>query len=63
MRMPRPRWRTAWSDCTNFAIWALDASTGAVLWSYHIFQGEESSPVIANGTLYVGSNDNNLPNH
>ncbi len=55
-------------DATDFGIWALDASTGVILWSYHIFRGEESSPIMANGVLYLSSDDSNLyafhlPNH
>ncbi|HEX6798013.1 MAG TPA: PQQ-binding-like beta-propeller repeat protein [Ktedonobacterales bacterium] len=44
----------------NF-VYALDAGTGARLWSFPT-NGPitYSSPVIANGVLYVGSNDNNL---
>jgi outer membrane protein assembly factor BamB len=36
---------------------ALDAKTGKVLWSYEP-QGEvDCSPVVVNGTLYIGAND------
>ena len=41
-------------------VYALNASTGALLWKYttgyHVF----SSPAVANGVVYVGSADNNL---
>ena len=37
-------------------VYALKASTGALLWSYAIVnQGVYSSPVVANGVVYVGS--------
>lgn len=42
-------------------VYALDARTGAKLWSFPT-NGEisYSSPVIANGVLYIGSNDKSL---
>jgi outer membrane protein assembly factor BamB len=37
-------------------VYALNASTGAKLWSY-LAGGGDSSPAVANGVLYVGSRD------
>jgi outer membrane protein assembly factor BamB len=36
-------------------VYALDASTGAKLWSYTTGFFVESSPAVANGVVYVGS--------
>jgi outer membrane protein assembly factor BamB len=41
-------------------VYALDASTGAKLWSYTTGNAIGSSPTVANGVVYVGSGDNNL---
>jgi outer membrane protein assembly factor BamB len=41
-------------------FYALDASTGAILWKYTTGSWINSSPVVANGTVYVGSADGNL---
>lgn len=45
-------------------VYALNAATGATLWSYSIADGLDasltSSPAVANGTVYVGSTDTNL---
>jgi outer membrane protein assembly factor BamB len=38
-------------------VYALNASTGALLWSYTTGDGVYSSPTVAKGMLYVGSND------
>jgi len=35
-------------------VYALDASTGALLWNYFANQGS-SSPAVANGVVYVGT--------
>ena len=40
-------------------VYALNASTGAKLWSYHA-GGIDSSPAVANGVVYVGSADGSL---
>ena len=47
------------SDDNN--VYALNASTGAKLWSYNTggFIGD-SSPALANGVVYVGSADDNV---
>ena len=43
------------------ATYALDASTGDLLWSYTAAGNYvSSSPAVANGVVYVGSNDGNV---
>ena len=41
-------------------LFAYDALTGDVLWSYSIGSAIESSPVIVNGMLFVGADDGHL---
>ena len=41
-------------------VYALNASTGAKLWSYATGDGVDSSPAVANGVVYVGSDDGNV---
>src|SRR5579872_512984 len=41
-------------------VMALNARTGAELWSYPTNGIIESSPAVANGVVYVGSEDNNV---
>jgi outer membrane protein assembly factor BamB len=41
-------------------VYALNASTGAKLWSFATGGEVESSPAIANGVVYVGSDDGNV---
>jgi outer membrane protein assembly factor BamB len=41
-------------------VYALNANTGARLWSFATGREVESSPAIANGVVYVGSDDGNL---
>jgi outer membrane protein assembly factor BamB len=41
-------------------VYALDASTGALVWKYPTGDVMLGSPTVANGVLYVGSNDNNV---
>jgi outer membrane protein assembly factor BamB len=43
----------------DYNVYALDAHTGAKLWSNTI-GNVESSPAVVNGVVYVGSDDNNL---
>ena len=38
-------------------VYALNATTGAPVWSYATKNLVQSSPAVANGVLYVGSND------
>jgi eukaryotic-like serine/threonine-protein kinase len=41
-------------------VYALNASTGAKLWSYTTGNAiSNSSPAVANGVVYIGSEDNN----
>ena len=42
----------------NGTMYALNASTGALLWSYTA--GTGSTPAVANGVVYVGSVDDNV---
>ena len=41
-------------------VYALNASTGAELWSYTTGAALDSSPAVANGVVYVGSLDYNV---
>ena len=41
-------------------VYALNASTGALLWSYTTGSAVESSPAVANGVVYVGSYDDKV---
>ena len=41
-------------------MYALNASTGAKLWSYTTGSNVYSSPAVANGVVYVGSYDGNV---
>ena len=38
-------------------VYALDAKTGAKLWSYDAQYGVESSPAVTNGVLYIGASN------
>ena len=42
---------------TDDRVWALDAATGAKLWSYKTGAFVESSPTVVDGALYVGSDN------
>jgi outer membrane protein assembly factor BamB len=44
----------------NNYVYALDAFTGDLVWSYKTGGAVESSPAISDGLLFVGSNDGNL---
>ena len=46
------------SDDDN--VYALNASTGALLWQYTTGNSVSSSPAVADGVVYVGSNDDNM---
>ncbi len=41
-------------------VYALNTSTGALLWSYANSGAVQSSPAVANGVVYIGSDDNNV---
>ncbi len=38
--------------------YALNASTGGLVWSYFTGSGSSSSPAVANGAVYIGGNNN-----
>ena len=44
----------------DFNVYALNAHTGAKLWSYATGDTVDSSPAVANGVVYVGSQDSNV---
>jgi len=44
----------------NGYVYALDAFTGDIVWSYKTEGAVQSSPAISDGLLFVGSNDGNL---
>jgi outer membrane protein assembly factor BamB len=44
----------------NGKVYALKAATGAKLWSYSTRLVVDSSPAVANGVVYIGSEDDNL---
>ncbi len=47
-------------DFAPAAVYALNASTGATLWSYTTGGQVWGSPAVANGVVYVGSFDSNV---
>jgi outer membrane protein assembly factor BamB len=47
-------------DFSPAAVYALNASTGATLWSYTTGGLVFGSPAVANGVVYVGSVDSNV---
>ena len=46
--------------CYDHNIYALDATTGAKLWSFTTGNSVHSSPAVVNGVVYVGSDDCNI---
>jgi len=50
----------AYSGSDDGSVYALNASTGAKLWSFATGNAVDSSPAVANGIVYVGSADNNV---
>ncbi|MGB7900916.1 MAG: PQQ-binding-like beta-propeller repeat protein [Halobacteriota archaeon] len=40
----------------NGTVYAINATTGTQLWNYTTLGGEDTSPAVANGVVYVGSN-------
>jgi len=44
----------------DYNVYALNAKTGAKLWSYATGGSMDSSPAVANGVVYVGSDDNSV---
>ena len=41
-------------------VYALNAATGALLWSHATANYVGSSPAVANGVVYIGSNDGDV---
>jgi serine/threonine-protein kinase len=48
---------TVYVDSEDRKVYALDAATGHLRWTYTTGKGVYSSPVVAGGTVYAGSND------
>jgi len=44
----------AYINSTDGNLYALNAHTGAKLWSYRTYSNAESAPVVVNGVVYVG---------
>ena len=44
----------------DYNVYAMNASTGALLWSYKTGGGVYSSPAVANGMVYIGSDDHKM---
>ena len=57
--LSRPITPRSWLTAVSVLI-ALNANTGAVLWSYATGGSVDSSPAVANGVVYVGSDDNSV---
>ena len=51
---------TANSPGDDHKVYALDASTGNVRWTYTTGNLVISSPAVAGGTVYIGSNDHKV---
>lgn len=45
---------------TSGIVYAINRSTGALLWQYPTSFFTSSSPAVANGVIYLGSNDTNV---
>jgi outer membrane protein assembly factor BamB len=41
-------------------VYALDAATGALVWAFRTGNAVNSSPAVANGIVYIGSEDRNF---
>ncbi|XES78587.1 MAG: PQQ-binding-like beta-propeller repeat protein [Candidatus Bathyarchaeia archaeon] len=48
------------NSTTGHKIYALNATTGAIIWTYTTGGIVKSSPAVADGVLYVGSSDSKL---
>ena len=44
----------------NNAVYALDANSGTLIWTYVTGNEVESAPTLVNGVVYIGSDDGNL---
>jgi len=49
-----------YSGALDNKTYALNAQTGALIWSYQTKGNIYSSPTVANGVLYFGSDDHNV---
>lgn len=49
-----------YAGSTDHNVYALDAKTGTVIWSYATGDIVYSTPTVANGIVYIGSNDNKV---
>jgi outer membrane protein assembly factor BamB len=47
------------SEANGVSVYALNANTGALLWSF-VTGGVGSTPAVANGVVYIGSYDHNV---
>jgi outer membrane protein assembly factor BamB len=45
---------------SGFNLYALNAGTGALLWTYTTGDGVQSSPAVANGVVYASSDDHKV---
>jgi hypothetical protein len=52
--------RLEWFMLAEARTYALNAKTGAELWSYTTGGTVDSSPAVANGVVYVGLDDNKV---
>ena len=60
--VPRPLWPRGWSTwgVQRRQLYALNATTGALLWSFTAGGFVYSSPAAADGVVYVGSYNGNV---
>jgi glucose dehydrogenase len=49
-----------WVNRRDNATYALDSSTGGLVWTFQTKDLLYSSPVVVNGVVYIGSNDNHV---
>jgi hypothetical protein len=47
-------------DSGDLNVYALNAGTGATLWTSELSGGGNSTPAVANGVVYVGANDSKV---
>jgi hypothetical protein len=45
---------------TDDCVYALNAATGVLVWSYRTGSDVYSSPAVSNGVVYIGSYDHNV---
>lgn len=56
----RPAEASSHSDANDDSVYAVSASTGGMLWSATTGGAVVSSPAVANGHVYVGSDDGSV---